>query len=58
MILTHNVIKSIHIINTIKEKDTKSLTKKHIVNYVIEIKTDYFDYQINKRYKEFASLYE
>lgn len=57
MIVTHNVIKRIQIVNIVKEKDTKSLTKKHVVNYVIQIGTDYFDYQILRRYKEFAVLY-
>ncbi|KAM3134970.1 hypothetical protein pb186bvf_012970 [Paramecium bursaria] len=58
LIKTHNVIKNINIVNTIKEKDTQSINKNHIVIYVIEIRTDYFDYQVYKRYKEFLTLYE
>lgn len=57
MIVNHKLIRDISIIETFKEKDTVSMHKKHIVNYVIKIKTDYFDYTIPKRYSEFEKMY-
>ncbi|CAD8159942.1 unnamed protein product [Paramecium pentaurelia] len=58
MIVNHNIIKDISIIETYKEVDKISIHKKHYVNYVIKIKTDYFDYTVAKRYSEFEKLYE
>ncbi|CAD8114831.1 unnamed protein product [Paramecium primaurelia] len=58
LIFTHQVIKNIEIVSISKEKDNFSLHKKHIVHYVIKITTDYFDYQIQRRYKQFLQLYE
>lgn len=58
MIVNHNVIKEIQIIDTYKEVDNISMHKKHFVKYVIKIKTDYFDYTIDKRYSEFEKLYD
>ncbi|CAD8074468.1 unnamed protein product [Paramecium sonneborni] len=58
MIVNHNVIKDISIIDTYKEVDNISMHKKHFVNYVIKIKTDYFDYTIAKRYSEFEKLHD
>ncbi|CAD8128145.1 unnamed protein product [Paramecium sonneborni] len=58
LIFTHQVIKNIEIVSLSKEKDNFSLHKKHIVHYVIKITTDYFDYQIQRRYKQFLQLYE
>ncbi|CAD8067944.1 unnamed protein product [Paramecium primaurelia] len=58
MIVNHNVIKDISIVDTYKEIDNISMHKKHFVNYVIKIKTDYFDYTIAKRYSEFEKLYD
>lgn len=58
MIITHNVIKSIKIISIVKEKDPVSFNKNHIVIYVTEIKTDFFDYHVMKRYKEFLVLHD
>ncbi|CAD8127436.1 unnamed protein product [Paramecium sonneborni] len=58
LIFTHQVIKNIEIVSLSKEKDNISLHKKHIVHYVIQINTDYFDYQIQRRYKQFLELYK
>jgi hypothetical protein len=52
------MVKGIKIVEIYKEDDHESIFKNHIVNYVIEIKTDYFDYTIPKRYSEFEKLYE
>lgn len=58
MIVNHNLIKDVSIIDTYKEDDKISMHKKHYVKYVIKIKTDYFDYTIDKRYSEFEKLYD
>ncbi|CAK75422.1 unnamed protein product (macronuclear) [Paramecium tetraurelia] len=58
LIVDQQMIKAIEIIETFKEEDHGSIYKKHIVNYVIQIKTDYFDYTIPKRYSEFEKLHE
>ena len=58
MIVNHQVIKDISIVDTYKELDKISIHKKHYVLYVIKIKTDYFDYTVAKRYSEFQKLYE
>ncbi|CAD8063378.1 unnamed protein product [Paramecium sonneborni] len=58
LIVDQQMIKQIEIIEIFKEEDHESIYKKHIVNYVIQIKTDYFDYTIPKRYSEFEKLHE
>ncbi|CAD8067274.1 unnamed protein product [Paramecium sonneborni] len=58
LIVDQEMIKQIEIIEIFKEEDHESIYKKHIVNYVIQIKTDYFDYTIPKRYSEFEKLHE
>ncbi|CAD8152427.1 unnamed protein product [Paramecium pentaurelia] len=58
LIVDQQMIKQIEIVEIFKEEDHESIYKKHIVNYVIQIKTDYFDYTIPKRYSEFEKLHE
>ncbi|CAK76035.1 unnamed protein product (macronuclear) [Paramecium tetraurelia] len=58
LIVDQQMIKQIEIIEIFKDEDHESIYKKHIVNYVIQIKTDYFDYTIPKRYSEFEKLHE
>ncbi|CAD8064158.1 unnamed protein product [Paramecium sonneborni] len=58
LIVNHHMIKEIGIIKIYKEEDRTSILKNHIVNYVIQIKTDYTDYTIPKRYSEFEKLYD
>ncbi|CAD8051047.1 unnamed protein product [Paramecium primaurelia] len=58
LIVNNHMIKDIGIIKIFKEEDRESIFKNHIVNYVIQIRTDYFDYTIPKRYSEFEKLYE
>ncbi|CAK73244.1 unnamed protein product (macronuclear) [Paramecium tetraurelia] len=58
LIVNNNMIKEIRIINVFKEEDRESIFKNHIVNYVIQIRTDYIDYTIPKRYSEFERLYD
>ncbi|CAD8057968.1 unnamed protein product [Paramecium primaurelia] len=58
LIVNNHIIKEIGIINFFKEEDRESIFKNHIVNYVIQIRTDYIDYTIPKRYSEFEKLYD
>ncbi|CAD8142337.1 unnamed protein product [Paramecium pentaurelia] len=58
LIVNNHMIKDIGIIKIFKEEDRESIFKNHIVNYVIQIRTDYFDYTIPKRYSEFEKLYD
>ncbi|CAD8068071.1 unnamed protein product [Paramecium sonneborni] len=58
LIVNNHMIKEIRIIKIFKEEDRESILKNHIVNYVIQIRTDYIDYTIPKRYSEFEKLYD
>ncbi|CAK65733.1 unnamed protein product (macronuclear) [Paramecium tetraurelia] len=58
LIVNNHMIKEIRIVKIFKEEDRESIFKNHIVNYVIQIRTDYIDYTIPKRYSEFEKLYE